>query len=75
MASIERLPELVEQAEVAARDHDEAQHDGRGLADLAAVGPLDAAQLVDAVAEEGEEAPAGAAVVLLGLDVRRRGAA
>ena len=58
MASIERLPERVEQAEVAARDHDEAEDDGGRLADLAAVGPLDAAQLVDAVAQEGDDAAA-----------------
>jgi hypothetical protein len=54
----ERLPQRVEQAEVAARDHDEAEDDGRRLTDLATVGPLHTAQLVDAVPEEGDEAAA-----------------
>ena len=40
----------VEQAEVAAGDDHEAEHDGGALADLTAVRPLDAAQLVDDVA-------------------------
>src|SRR5829696_1431201 len=67
------LPDLVEQAEVAAGDDHEAEHDGGGLTDLAPVGPLHAPQLVDAVAEEGEQAIARAAV--LGLDVEAAAAA
>src|SRR5919199_3392303 len=55
------FPDGVEQPEVAAREDDEAQHDRSALADLAAVGPLDAAQLVDAVAEEGDQAAERAA--------------
>ena len=50
MASTRGFQMRVEQAQVAAGDDDEAEDDGGGLADLAAVGPLDAAQLVDAVA-------------------------
>src|ERR671913_1516429 len=69
----ERLPDLVEKTQVAAGDDHEAEHDGRGLADLAAVGPLHAAQLVDAVAEEGEQAAARAPV--LRLDVAGAAAA
>src|SRR5215207_2048912 len=65
----ERLPERVVQPEVAARDHDEAEHDGRRLADLTAVRPLHAAQLVDAVAKEGEQAPALAPWMLRLRDV------
>src|SRR5215217_7533766 len=69
----ERLPERVEQAEVAARDHDEAEDDRRRLADLAAVGPLDATQLVDAVSEERDDAAAPAAgSVRLALDLVAR---
>src|SRR5215210_5989258 len=55
------LPERIQQAQVAARQDDEAEHDGRALRDLAAVRPLHAAQLVDAVAEEGDEAGAALA--------------
>ena len=43
----ERFPQRIEQAEVAACDHDEAEDDGGRLADLPAVGPLHAAQLVE----------------------------
>src|SRR5215207_4364368 len=67
------LPDLVEQTEVAAGDDHEAEHDGGGLADLAAVRPLHAPQLVDAVAEEREQAVARTA--LLGLDVDAAAAA
>src|SRR3954447_9316975 len=59
-------PDGVEEAQVAAGEQDEAQHDGGGLADVAAVGPLHPAQLVDAMAEEGQEAPAGAGRRVLG---------
>src|SRR3954468_5684341 len=51
----ERLPQRVEQAEVASGDDDEAEHDRGRLADLAPVGPLHAAQLVGAVPQEGED--------------------
>src|SRR4051812_28255053 len=54
----ERLPQRVEQAEVAPGDDDEAEHDRGRLTDLAPVGPLHATQLVDAVPQEGEDAPA-----------------
>ena len=51
---------------MAARDHHEAEHDRRRLADVAAIGPLDATQLVDAVPEEGwvppSDVPQGTAV-------------
>src|SRR5437870_1230450 len=68
----DRLPDRVEQSEVAARERDEAEHDRRALADLAAVGPLDPAQLVDAVAQEGDEP----AVLAAGpVQVRRAGRA
>src|SRR5215217_5497670 len=63
----ERLPDLVQQAQVAPGDHDEAEHDGRRLADLAPVRPLDAAQLVDAMPEERDDATAPAPRVL-GVD-------
>ena len=46
------LPDGVHQAEPAAGDEDEAQHHRRGLEDVLAVGPLDAAQFLDAGAEE-----------------------
>ena len=42
------LPDGVHEAEVAAGEDDEAEHDGRGLEDVAAIRPLHAAQLVDA---------------------------
>src|SRR3954471_7915541 len=54
----ERLPQRVEQAEVAPGDDDEAEHDRGRLTDLAPVGPLHTTQLVDAVPQEGEDAPA-----------------
>src|SRR3954471_7619298 len=57
----EGLPDGVEQAEIAAGDHDEAQDDRGGLADLAPIGPLDAPQLVPHVAQEDDEARAPAA--------------
>src|SRR4051794_8144133 len=53
------LPDGIEQAEVAACDDHEAKRDSRALADLAAIRPLHAAQLVDAVAQEREQ-PAAA---------------
>src|SRR3954469_24806704 len=56
----EGLPEGVEQPEIAAGDHDEAQDDRGGLADLAPIGPLDAPQLVPDVAQEDYEARASA---------------
>src|SRR3954449_7676466 len=62
----ERLPERVEQTEVTARDDDEAEHDGGRLPDVATVGPLAPPQLVDAMAEERDDAPALAAGMLLG---------
>src|SRR4051794_3761010 len=68
----EWLPERVEQAEIAARDHDEAEYDGRRLTDVATVGPLDATQLVDAVTQEGDGAPALAARMVLGRAVAGR---
>src|SRR4051794_10837408 len=55
----ERLPDGVQQPEVATGEHDESESDGRALAHLAAIRPLHAAQLVDAVAEEGQQ-PAAA---------------
>src|SRR3954451_3912294 len=54
----ERLPQRIEQAEVAPGDDDEAEHDRGRLTDLPAVGALHAAELVDAVPQEGEDAPA-----------------
>src|SRR3954471_6437484 len=57
----ERLPQRIEQAEVAPGDDDEAEHDGGRLTDLAPVGPLAATEFVDAVPQEGEDAPALAA--------------
>ena len=73
----------VGEAEVGAGDDHEADHDGRGLSDLAAVGPLDALELLPAVAEEGDDpvaaaalAPAGGAVAFgAGGDRRGRGGA
>src|SRR4051795_5200406 len=52
------LPDGVQEAEVATGQQDEAEHDGRRLEDVLAVRPLDAAQLVDARAQEGEDAAA-----------------
>src|SRR3954447_24463443 len=49
------LPDGVHEAEPAAGDEDEAQHDGRGLEDVLAVGPLHAAELIHARAEEGDD--------------------
>src|SRR5215213_370575 len=60
------LPQRIQQAEVAARDDDEAEDDRGRLPDLPAVGPLDATQLVDGVAEEGDD-PAAAPVRMPGL--------
>src|SRR3954468_4782874 len=51
----DRLPERVQQPEVTPGEDDEPEHDGGGLADLAAVGPLDAPKLFGAVPEEGED--------------------
>src|SRR5690349_23521285 len=47
---------VVGQPEIGAGDCDEAKHDGRGLRDLAAVGPLHALQLGPAGAQEGSGA-------------------
>src|SRR5215218_3596960 len=57
----EGLPDGVEQAQVATGEHREPERDGRALEHLAAVGPLDAPELVDAVAEEGQQPPAALA--------------
>src|SRR5215203_1208283 len=57
----EGLPDGVEQTQVATGEHREPERDGRALEDLAAVGPLDALELVDAVAEEGQQPPAALA--------------
>src|SRR5436190_16873558 len=46
------LRDDVREAEERARDHDEAEHDGRGLADLLAVGPLHALKLRPARLDE-----------------------
>src|SRR3954468_16462016 len=69
----ERLPDRVQQAEIAAGDQYEHEHDERALTDLAPVWPLHTTQLVDDVAEEGDETtPLRAAVALsLGLAARR----
>src|SRR5688500_18448649 len=68
----EGLPQGVEQAQVATGEHREPERDGRALEDLAAVGPLDALELVDGVAEEGEQPPA--ALARLGVGGPLRGA-
>src|SRR3954454_19451850 len=52
------LPDGVHQAEPAAGDEDEPEHDGRGLEDVLAIRPLHTAQLLDAVTQEGEDPPA-----------------
>src|SRR5215217_3244695 len=70
----DRLPDRVEKPEIAPGDEDEEEGDEGALADLAAVGPLHAAQLVDDVPEEGEQAAALRATVLGALG-RRGGAA
>src|SRR3954447_11842974 len=49
------FPDCVHEAEEAAGDHDESEDDGSALADVAAVRPLHAAQLVDHVAQERED--------------------
>src|SRR3954470_1267112 len=61
------LRDRVGEAEVGARDGDEAQDDGRGLRDLTAVGPLDALQLGPGGAQEVDDA------VALRLRAGRRG--
>src|SRR5688572_18087478 len=55
------LPKGVQQAEIAAREDDEPEHDGRALSHLPAVRPLHAAQLVDAVPEERDNTSAALA--------------
>src|SRR5215204_5745969 len=70
----ERLPERVEQAEIAACDHDEAEDDRGRLAHLLAVRPLHATELVHAVPEEDDEPRAAAALALV-LDGHGAGAA
>src|SRR2546430_5367414 len=54
-------PHGVQQAEVGAGDHDEAQHDAGGLGDGPAIRPLYAAELDDARTEEVDEAVAAPA--------------
>src|SRR4051812_3320287 len=58
------FPDGVEEAEVAPGDDDEAEHDRGSLTHLAAVRPLDATQLVDAVPEEGDDPVARAAAAV-----------
>src|SRR5947207_897752 len=53
-------PDGVEEAEVGAGDHDEAQHDAGGLRDLLAIRPLHATELDHACAQEVDEAVAAA---------------
>src|SRR5436190_18172308 len=50
------LRDDVREAEERAGDHDEAEHDGRGLADLLAIGPLHALKLRPARLDEGGNA-------------------
>ena len=54
------LGHVVGEAEVGAGDRDEAEHDRRGLRDLAAVGPLYALELGPAGAQEADRAVAAA---------------
>src|SRR3954447_1319053 len=61
------LRDYVGEAEVGARDGDEAEDDGRGLSDLTAVGPLDALQLGPGGAQEVDDA------IALRLRAGRRG--
>src|SRR3954447_18196338 len=61
----EGAPDGVEEGQVAAREDDEPEDHGSGLTDVAAVGPLDPAQLVDAVAEEGDDPTALTLVLVL----------
>src|SRR3954452_13661648 len=49
------FPDCVHEAEEAAGDHDESEDDGSALADVPTIRPLHAAQLVDDVAQEGED--------------------
>src|SRR4051812_16039299 len=61
------FPDCVHEAEEAAGDHDESEDDGSALADVATIGPLHAAQLVDHMAQEREDAtPLTAARPLVG---------
>src|SRR3954453_808147 len=48
--------ESVQEAQVGARDHDEAENDRGALTDVAPVRPLHAAQLVDDMAQERDDA-------------------
>src|SRR5215210_6380786 len=66
----EGLPDGVEQTQIATGEHRESERDGRALEDLAAVGPLDAPQLVDAVAEEGQQPPTALAGPRVGGPLR-----
>src|SRR3954451_6275810 len=65
------VPDRVQEPEIGAGDDHEPEHDRRALADLAAVGPLDAAQLGPGGAEEvgraAAQALAGPPGVMLGL--------
>src|SRR4051812_6078038 len=65
-------PDVVHEAEVAAGDHDEAEHDGRCLRDGPAVRPLHALELGPAGTEESKDAVALGA---LGLGLAARLAA
>src|SRR5215210_3168590 len=68
------LPDGVEQTQIATGEHGESERDGRALEDLAAVGPLDAPELVDAVADEGQQPPAALARLGVGGPLSRTGA-
>src|SRR5689334_24962926 len=60
------LPDGVHETEPAAGHEDEAQHDGRGLEDVLAVRPLHTTQLVDAGAQERDDAVAALATLARG---------
>src|SRR3954467_2827402 len=57
------LRDDVGEAEEGAGDHDEAKHDGRGLTDLLAIGPLDALKLGPAGTQKADEARDGRLLV------------
>src|SRR3954451_20619508 len=67
------VPDRVQEAEVGPGDDDEAKRDGRALADLATVGPLNAAQLEIGGAKEvrraAEQALARLAVLAFRMTV------
>src|SRR3954465_4921950 len=73
------IPNGVEQPEIGARDHHEPERHGGALTDLAAIGPLDTAQLLPGRAQEvpraAEEALAGPVHLVAVVTVpRARGA-